>query len=51
MTLCKRVSLLFVLKDRLEVGRGVRKLFWAQDGMCDSGEAEENVVLGETTAK
>ena len=50
-TLCKKGYLLFVLKDRRELGRGVRKLLWARDRMCNSGEAEENIVLGETTAK
>lgn len=49
---CQRGSLTFIWKDTLELGRGqVGKPFQAKDSMCRGGEAGENVVLRETTAK
>lgn len=49
---CQRGSLTFIWKDTLELGGGqVGKPFQAKDSMCRGGEAGENVVLGETTAK
>lgn len=49
---CQRGSLTFIWKDTLELGGGqVGKPFQAKDSMCRGGEAGENVVLRETTAK